>query len=243
MSEIISSSKELSAREQFQELYKDCPIPVDELMYNMGLFVSRQHMMRFLFIHEIYQKILPVHGVIMEFGVRWGGNMALYESFRGTYEPFNYNRKIIGFDTFESFPSIHEKDGNHALDEMKLTDNYDEYLEELLQCHENLSPLSQIKKFELIKGDACITLPEYLHRHPETVIALAFCDLDVYEGTEAALIAVKDRMPKGGIIVLDEVGHADWPGETIALDEIFGIKNIKLQHSQYSPNASYIVIE
>jgi hypothetical protein len=179
----------------------------------------------------------------MEFGVRWGGNLALYESFRGIYEPFNYNRKIVGFDTFESFPSLDEKDGNHSLDEMALTDNYNEYLEELLQCHESLSPLGHIKKFELIKGDVCQTLPDYLQKHPETVIALAFCDLDIYEGTKAALTAIKDRMPKGGIIVLDEINHVDWPGETIALDETYGIKNIRLQHSKYSPNAAYFVVE
>lgn len=243
MSEIISSTKEMSDKEIFQQLYRDCPIPTDELLYNMGLFISRQHMMRFLFINEIYQKILPIHGSIFEMGVRWGGNMALYESFRGIYEPFNYNRKIVGFDTFESFPSIHKNDGNHALDEMKLTDNYDEYLECLLQCHENLSPLSQIKKFELVKGDICQTLPEYLHKHPETVIALAFCDLDIYEGTKSSLAAIKKHMPKGGIIVLDEINHADWPGETIALDEVFGIKNIRLQHSIYSPTGSYFIVE
>jgi hypothetical protein len=243
MASIISSQKELSDKEKFQQLFKDCPIPTDELLYNMGLFVSRQHMMRFMFILELYQKILPVHGNIMELGVRWGGNMALYESFRGAFEPFNYNRKIVGFDTFESFPSIHKNDGDHALDEMKLTDNYDEYLEELLQCHEKLSPLSQIKKFELVKGDICTTLPEYLSKHPETVIALAFCDLDIYAGTKAALTAIKDRMTKGGIIVLDEINHVDWPGETIALDETFGIKNTKLQHSQFSPTASYFVVE
>src|SRR4051812_27502689 len=40
-----------------------------------------------------------------------GQNLALMETFRGIYEPFNHNRKIIGFDTFEGFPAIHEKDG------------------------------------------------------------------------------------------------------------------------------------
>lgn len=241
--EITSSQKELSNRQKFQELYENCPIPVDEQLYNMGLFISRQNMMRILFIHELYQKILPVHGVVMEFGVRWGGNMALYESFRGIYEGYNYNRKIIGFDTFASFPSLDEKDGNHSLDEMKLTENYEEYLEQILHYHETESPISQIKKYELVKGDVCETLPEYLEGHPETVIALAFCDLDIYEGTKAALTNIKDRMTKGGIIVLDEINHPDWPGETIALDETFGIKNIKLQHSKYSPTASYFVVD
>lgn len=42
----------------------------------------------------------------MEFGVRWGQNLALFESFRGIYEPYNYNRKIVGFDelNYNKFP-------------------------------------------------------------------------------------------------------------------------------------------
>jgi hypothetical protein len=47
----------------------------------------------------------------MEFGVRWGQNMALFTSFRNIYEPYNVSRKIIGFDTFAGFPSISEQDG------------------------------------------------------------------------------------------------------------------------------------
>ena len=46
---------------------------------------------------EIYRKILDVHGVIMEFGVRWGRNLALFESLRGIHEPFNHNRKIVQY--------------------------------------------------------------------------------------------------------------------------------------------------
>lgn len=241
--EIVSSNRELSEREKFQQLYKDCPIPTDELMYNMGLFIGRQHMMRILFMHELYQKILPVHGIIMEFGVRWGGNMALYESFRGIYEPYNYSRRIVGFDTFEGFPFIDPKDGDHKPGEMRLTDNYDQYLDKVLRYHETESPIAQIKKYELVKGDACITIPEYFKQHPETIVSLAFLDFDIYKPTIEAMINIRRHMPKGGVIALDEVCCPDWPGETIALDEILGIDNIKLQHSQYSPNASYFIVE
>ena len=241
--EIISSVCELSEREKFQQLFRDCPIPIDELMYNMGLFISRQNMMRILFIHELYQKILPVHGVIMEFGVRWGGNMALYESFRGIYESYNYNRRIIGFDTFSSFPSLDEKDGNHSLDEMKLTENYEEYLDKILRHHEAESPISQIVKYQLVKGDAIKTVPEYFKYHPETIVSLAYMDFDIYEPTKAALLALRGHLTKGSVIAFDEVNHSDWPGETLAVQEVLGIENYRLIHSQYSPTASYIIFE
>ena len=110
-----SSEKELNLRNQFYENFKNCPMPVEELLSNLGLFINRQNMSRILFFHEIYKKIINVHGVVMEFGVRWGQSLALFESFRGMYEPFNYDRKIIGFDTFEGFPSVHSKDGKEDI--------------------------------------------------------------------------------------------------------------------------------
>jgi hypothetical protein len=46
-------------------------------------------------MQELYQLILPVHGVILEFGVRWGQNLALFSTLRGV-RPFNYSRRVIG---------------------------------------------------------------------------------------------------------------------------------------------------
>ena len=66
-------------------------------------------------MHELYQKIISVHGIVVEFGVRWGQNLALFSSFRGMYEPYNYNRKIVGFDTFSGFPSVTSKDGDDVV--------------------------------------------------------------------------------------------------------------------------------
>jgi len=63
-------------------------------------------------MNDLYRKSMDMHGVIMEFGVRWGQDLALFECFRGMYEPFNHNWKILGFDTFSGFPSVHEKDGS-----------------------------------------------------------------------------------------------------------------------------------
>ncbi len=62
-------------------------------------------------MQSLYQMITSVHGVILEFGVRWGQNMALFSALRGIHEPFNYNRRVIGFDTFEAFPAVFTEDG------------------------------------------------------------------------------------------------------------------------------------
>jgi len=115
-----------------------CPIPKEELLTNLGLFINRQSLSRIIFMHELYLKILEVHDIVMEFGVRWGQNLALFESFRGMYEPYNFNRKVVGFDTFAGFPSVDPKDGTSDIavsGAYSTTENYEEYLTKILDYH------------------------------------------------------------------------------------------------------------
>lgn len=238
-----SNIRELNNRELFYELYKSTPIPTNEELSNLGLYLNRQTLSRILLINELYKKIIDVHGVIMEFGVRWGQNLALFESLRGMYEPYNYTRKIIGFDTFSGFPDVHKKDKNVNVGDYNVSDNYETYLEEILNYHESESPLNHMKKFELVKGDATKTLPMYLKNHPETIIAFAYFDFDIYEPTKVCLELIKDRLTKGSILAFDELNHPLFPGETEAFMEVLGLRNYKLKRSILTPNVSYIVVE
>jgi len=225
------------------KLFKECPIPEKDMMVNLNLFIKRQQLTRVMFMYELYKKILPLHGNILEFGVRWGQDLALFECFRGMLEPFNYTRKIIGFDTFAGFPSVTEHDPHAKVGDMGVTEDYDLYLDELLTQHENESPISQIRKHRLVKGDVMQTLPKYLHEHPETIIALAYFDFDIYDPTRLALEFCKDRLMKGAIIAFDEANNENWPGETLAIHGAFGIKNIKIERFPWCPTMSYMVVE
>jgi hypothetical protein len=72
--------------------------------------------------------------------VLWGNNLALFESLRGMYELYNFGRKIVGFDTFEGFPNVHEKDGNNEIIKKgayATTRGYDEYLEKITAVRSN----------------------------------------------------------------------------------------------------------
>jgi hypothetical protein len=240
------SPTEQERRRNFFELYKKCPIPENEILLNLNLFMKRQDLSAMLFMNELYKKIVDVHGIIIEFGVRWGKNLALFESLRGIYEPFNHNRKIVGFDSFTGFPSVHEKDGKAGIiakNAFAVTENYKKYLEQILDFHEQESPISNIKKYELVQGDATIEIEKYLARNPETIIAFAYFDFDIYQPTKACLEAIKKHLTKGSVIGFDELNHHDYPGETLALREVFGLDKYKISHSPYSPTQSYIVIE
>jgi len=239
------SINEKSLRERFFKLFRECPIPENELLLNLGLFIKRQDLTKMLFMNEIYKKILNVPGVAIEFGVRWGQNLTLFESFRGIYEPFN-NRKIVGFDTFEGFPSVHEKDGKSEIvtvNAYSTTKGYEDYLKQILDYHEQESPISHIKKYQIIKGDATIEIDKFLKGNPETIIALAYFDFDIYEPTKKCLEAIKGHLTKGSIIGFDDLNLHDFPGETLALKEVFGLDRYRIIRSPYSSVQSYIVID
>lgn len=241
-----ASENEMLLRGKLIQYFKECPIPENEILSNLSLFMSRQNLSQILFINELYKHIVDVHGVIMEFGVRWGRNLALYESLRGIYEPFNHNRKIVGFDTFEGFPSVNEKDGNAdiiGIGAYNVTKDYQKYLSDVLDYHEQESPIAHIKKYELVKGDAVSSVEAYLQSHPETIVSLAYFDFDIYEPTMACLTAIKSHLTKGSVIGFDELNNRDYPGETLALKEVLGLSTYRIRHSRYSPTQSYIIVE
>ena len=240
----LSSCEEDFLSNELNALYSNAPLPIEERLQNLGLFSTRQLLSRILFMHELYNKIINVHGNIFEFGVRWGQNLSLFHAFRGIYEPFNHNRKIVGFDTFSGFPIIDKRDGVSVNQgDYSVAENYEEYLELVLTNHEKESPISHIKKFELVKGDASITVPKYLESHPETIIAFAYFDFDIYKPTVDCLKAILRHLVRGSLIAFDELNYSKFPGETLAVMEVLGLNNIRLQRSPLSPLGSYFIFE
>lgn len=238
----IASNTELENRNNLVELFENCPIPNNERLANSGIFVKRQDLTKQLFLNDLYIKMLPIHGVIMEFGVRWGQNLVTLNNLRGIHEPYNHSRKIIGFDTFNGFAKVDEKDGTHAIIKegaFSVTENYELYLKEILNYHESECPLAHVKKNTLIKGDASLTLEKYLKEHPETIIAFAYFDFDVYEPTKKCLELIKPYLTKGSIVGFDELNDPQFPGETVAVRETLGLNNVAIKRSKYSGIQSY----
>ena len=239
-----STVAEMSAKSSLVEGLRRSAIPDAELLDNLGLYLTRQSLSRINFIQFLYQQIVPVHGVIMEFGVRWGQNMALFSVLRGILEPFNYNRMAVGFDTFEGFPSVDAADGEHVdVGDYGVADGWETQLTEILDFHNQNSPIPHKRKFELVRGDACMTLPSYLEAHPETIVALAYFDFDLYRPTKACLEALLPYLTKGSILAFDELNCPDFPGETQAVREVLGLSKYALRREPNSPLTSYLVVE
>ena len=80
----------------------------DEAMANLGLFITPQERRRELFMKFMLILISQAPSPIRR---QWGRALALLESFRTIFEPFNHSRRIIGFDTFAGYEGLSKKDG------------------------------------------------------------------------------------------------------------------------------------
>lgn len=239
-----STTTEIERKRELVRRLKDSRLPETELLDNLGLFLTRQTLSRINFMQQLYSMIVPVHGVIMEFGVRWGQNLALFSTLRGMYEPFNYNRRIIGFDTFEGFPTVAFEDGPLVkAGDYSVAEGWIDELDKILEFHNQASPIPHKKKYELVKGDATKTLPQYLSDHPETIIAVAYFDFDIYQPTKDCLEAIQPYLTKGSILAFDELNTPEFPGETIAVREVLGLSRYAIRRDPSNPLTSYLVIE
>jgi len=241
-----SSTTEKSVRGGLLDLFRKNPIPDEQILSNLGIFLESKNLARLLFLDFIYKLIVPIQGVIMDFGTRWGQNLSIFESLRGIYEPFNRHRKLVGFDTFAGFLNVNEEDGNAPLmktGQLATPTDYDNYLAQVMLCKEQLNPLAHVKKFDIRVGDASEEIHKYLEAYPATVIALVYFDFDLYEPTRNCLLAVENRLTKGSVVVFDELNDEDSPGETAALMEVIGLGNIRLQRYPYASRVSYYVVE
>ncbi|SFM09144.1 TylF/MycF/NovP-related O-methyltransferase [Methylorubrum salsuginis] len=238
------NAAEQAARQDLEDSLRTSPIPRNERMDNLALFADHLLLGRILFMDHIYRLILNTPGVVMEFGTRWGQNLSIFSNLRTLYEPTHYHRKIIGFDTFSGFVDIAPQDGDSIYAQpgnVRTTQGYETFLDRVLSAQEAFKPLPHKKKYEIVKGDARQTLPLYLERHPQTIIALAYLDMDLYAPTRDVLTQIRPYLTRGSVVVLDEINDPGFPGETVALREVFGLTGLRLQRVPYLSFPCYFV--
>jgi hypothetical protein len=135
------------------------------------------------------------------------------------------------------------KDASIKAGSYAVTEGYEDHLKRILNYHEHESPIPHIRKYALVKGDATTTIHTYLRENPQTIVALAYFDFDLYEPTKICLEAIKPYLTKGTVLAFDELNHPTFPGETIAVREVLGLSTYAIQRSPLDPNRAYLVIE
>ncbi len=228
-----------------EAIFEECRDSVEVKLESFPKYVRRQHLKRFLAMYEVFKKALPVKGSVVECGVFRGFGLMSWAKLSAILEPENLTRRIYGFDTFEGFPSVGDRDAN-AMADHKAGDlgssSYDELLR-LIDEYDKDRFLGHIPKVELVKGDIAKTAPDFIASHPHLMVSLLFIDCDLYEPTKAALEAFVPRMPKGAILAFDELDNPQWPGETLAALDAVGLGKLRLQRLEWDPYIAFAEIE
>jgi len=198
-------------------------------MHLFSHFTARQ-----LAVYELYKKTIELPGSVLEFGVRNGANFfflaRLIEIFNSAQRHDGVAaRHLFGFDTFSGFPNISEQDQSpRAWAEMEVggvASNYELFKRDFDTF---IKQTSLTERLHIVRGDVLETLDEFLREWSGLRYSLVYLDMDLYEPTKLCLERLWDSIVPGGIVVLDEYGLPEFPGETKAVDEFIKDKNIPL---------------
>jgi len=216
-----------------------------EKLQNFAKYVPRQNLTTFLTKYEIFKKILDVPGSIIECGVLFGGGLMTFAQLSAIFEHVNFERQIIGFDTFSGFPNFSPIDKKYA---GKLATkgaygiNSFNDLKECVKLYDSNRFLGHFPKIQLVKGDASKTIPKYVGNNPALVVSLLYLDFLLYKPTKIALENFVPRMPKGSLLVFNMINEKHWPGPTKALLDTLGITKLKFKRFPFNPYIHYAVL-
>lgn len=237
------SAKDRSAYSLSEEAFTRSSVPLIDKLEAFPRFATKRSLARFLVKHELFKKVIGTTGIVVECGVFNGAGLFTWAQLSNIYEPTNYTRKIVGFDTFSGFPSVDEERDNTGVLRSKPGDLKGSPLDELALSIDKFNSerhLSHIPNMELVQGDFMQTADAYLARNPQTIVSLLYLDFDLYEPTRKALELFLPRMPRGAIVAFDEINCDSFPGETRAMDEVMGIGKHRIQRFPFDPWISYI---
>ena len=183
--------------------------------------------------YELFKMSSKIPGCIIECGVFKGASLIRFATF---LKLLKSNKKIIAFDTFGKHTTT-KISSDHKRRKILLSHGKEAISEK--QLMNILKRKGLEKNIQLIKGDITETVPNYLKLNPKLKISLLNLDVDFYEPSMSILKNFYPKLSKGGILMLDDYGV--WDGETMAADEYFIDKKIKIRKHMFSKTPSYII--
>jgi len=235
-----ANENQLDFRTKLWEMRANNPLPEPELERNPALFLRSSLLSRIIAMNDVYRMIVDVPGAVFDLGCWWGQNSVLFENFRAIYEPFNKQRKIVSFDSFEGYTNWSDKDKKSDVfnqNTYAVAAGYEAFLNDLLQTHEGINNLGHQRGIhEVVKGDATKTVKEYLATNPETILALAAFDLGLYEPTKAVIETIKPHLVPGSVLLMIHLTRKDLQGDGRAFIETMRGMKYKLHKVPFYPS-------
>lgn len=213
-----SSVDSIEVRKEIFDRIFDYPGTPEETERSLGLFLRGSLLARIFAIQEVYKLILNKPGLILDVGTWRGQTAVLCENLRSIYEPLNFSRKVIAFDTFEGYLGFGEKDkpteihqdGTYSLGAL----NYSKYLSDLIVLHEKANAMGHnFGKHSIVKGDCRDTIKDFFSMNVNAFVALAFLDVNSYSPTSEAIADIWPKLIPGGFLAIWQLTRDVIPAE------------------------------
>ena len=239
-----NSKNDFNYIERLDDYFKNSVGTNVEKLQNFPKYVPRQDLTNFLAKYELFKKILHIPGYIVECGILFGGGLMTFAHLSAIFDPTNFERKIIGFDTFEGLTDISEHDSKSSSLAYKGSFSVDSYsdLERCIGIYDSNRFLNHINKIEIVKGNATNTIPVFIKKNQATMVSLLYLDFLLYEPTKIALENFLPRMSKGSIIAFSTLTDQKWPGTMNAILESLDLHNIKFGRFSFNPYVQYATL-
>jgi len=242
----LSTQKQLAAEDRRVAYFQDGLGTVSEKLTSLSRFMSRQYLAKTLAYTQLVKESSGILGSILECGVYFGNGLMTYANLLSALEPYNYQCKVIGFDTFSGDVGLSRHD-NKGEDHFKRKDgdyraeSYEDLLK-AIEIYDEDRPLNHLKKIELVKGDLRETSKLYVSQHPQLVARILHLSVNLYEPTKAALQAFLPRVPRGGFVVIHGMNYTAGGATEALFEEIKSFSNKDLKTFEFYPNMSFLKI-
>ena len=201
---------------------------LDKFMMLSSADVSRIYgFIRFL------EDLRNVPGDVVECGVGYGKSLT---TLAFGVAVLGLDRTVYGFDSFAGFPKASVQDLGPRVPAIGVPTGWTNTSADLIQTifrTDESREASLLRehpvKVELVSGFFGDTLAARL---PEK-IAFLHVDCDLYESTRMVLEECLPRMSPGGLVVFDEYRERNWPGATIAIDEVCKARGLQVVRFPY----------
>ncbi len=157
--------------------------------------------------------------------------------------PYNYQCKILGFDTFKGSTGVTKFDNNKSIKrrEGEYKAEVFEDLKKSISIFDQDRPLNHLSKVDVYKGDISIVSKKFAKENPQTNIRILHIGMNLYKPTLNTLKNFENFFSKGTIIAIDGLNYSTG-GCMKAVREVFDLKNYELKTFDFYPNFTYFKI-
>lgn len=203
------------------------PEPVD-LLHQFPAYVGHVNLGRYLFLYEMYKKVLNLAGHVAELGVYKGATFLFFAKLVRLFETHS-STQVYGFDWFKGMLEHPEASPG----EVPYVGDYAQ-LVKLIESQQ-LQDVALLQRLDLSTESEL-----YLQKHPHLRFKLIFVDCGQPNVLRAGLSNFWPRLVTGGVLVLDHYNLECSPQESELVDQTIGTNCIRKLPFNRQPTA-YVV--